>query len=536
MFFNGHKDEGVMERKFEIFKDDVFINNKRYWPITYILKSKDGSKIYIGKSRDFQNRMKNHDKDEDKKNLKERWVISHTHANESISYYLESFLIHFGRMNMGVRSINTKIQSGELYKKDSFYRWNEVSKESKIVYEELCEMGIFKNSLEELRNHAFSKLNPDLGFTKKQMSIVNKAIKNINNGVNFHIKGAAGTGKTAILIKIINDFSINNSINNRSIAVYSSSVQNRRTIKKYINLIKKNEDILFFETLGKLNDWIKINKDRKIHLLVDEAQTLSNSKYGSKIHLQTGYKDELEWINSNIDSYSLFFDLEQSDYYSDINLDFNQIEGEVLTLEEQFRIKADTKIFHFFKEFLGMEDTTNRIFEIYDYDIEVCDDVKVAINKLRKLSENEENTSKILYHGYNKESQKQTIDGVTLKVINKNRSNDVMEAKFEEVMGSVRMKGLSIDNSLVIISDEIKLINGKIVVDPKKWVPNTIQELSLEEQIQKILSSYYILLTRATSKLIIYIEDDNLREYFTKMKNERLKKSQRKLVDYITEI
>ncbi len=525
-----------MERKFEILKDDVFLQNKKYWPVTYIMKSKNGKKMYIGKSKDFGARMIQHERDSDKKGLNERWVISHSHANESISYYLESFLIHFGRMNTGVKNINTKIQSGELYKKDSFHKWRDVSNESKKIYEELCEMGIFTNSLEDLKNHAFSKLNPDLGFTKKQTEIIDKSIINIIEGKNFHIEGAAGTGKTAILIKIINDYSLIKKGSHRKVAVYSSSVQNRRTIKKYIDLIGKNEDILFFETLGKLKKWLDNNKGEDIHLLVDEAQTLSNSDYGTKVHIKTNYKDELEWIDGSINSYSLFYDLEQSDYYSDINLLNENIKGDKFILDEQFRIKADSKIFNFFKEFLGMKETTRNKFEIYDYDIEIFDDISESIKELKKLNEREREISRILSPGYNKEKQNTVIDDVRLKVNNENRSKDFMLTGVEEINGSKRMKGLSIENALVIITDEIKMIDGQIVIDWKKWVSNTLQELSEEDKIKKIQSSYYILLTRATNKLLVYIEDGNLREYFIKMKNERLVKSQRMLLDYVNEI
>ncbi len=525
-----------MERKFEIFKEDVFLKNKKYWPVTYIMKSKNGKKMYIGKSRDFEKRMIQHKADEKKSDLNERWVISHSHANESISYYLESFLIHFGRMNAGIKNINTKIQSGELYKKDSFHKWKDVSIESKEVYEKLVEEGIFTETLEELKNHAFSKLNPDLGFTKKQMKIIDASIKNIIDGVNFHIEGAAGTGKTAIMIKIINDYSIIKKSEDRKVAVYSASTQNRWTIKKYISMID-NEDILFFNTLGDLKKWMDENKEDDLHLITDEAQSLSESKYWkSKVHLKYKCKSELEWIKKNIKSYSLFFDLEQSDCSADIKLRKEDIEGIRYELDEQFRIKADVKIYDFFKEFLGIKNKTYKKFEIYDYDIEIYDDLKKSIIELKKLSNNNSKDYKILSPGYNKVKQKIIVDGVEFKIENKDRSKDIMLSNIEKVQGSNRMKGLSVENSLVVIFNEIRMVNGKIIVDPSLWQQNKIQAASEEEKIKKILSSYYILLTRATSKLLVYIEDDNLREYFIKMKNERLVKSQRMSTDFISEI
>ncbi len=517
-----------IERKFEIMTSDSFLENKKYWPITYIMKSSDGKKMYIGISRDFESRMNQHDQDRNKKNLNQRWVISHSHGNESISYYLESFLIHFGRMNTGIKNINTKIQSGELFKRNSFYKKNDVVLESKKLYKELCEMGIFTNTLEELKHHAFAKLNPDLGFTNKQISIIDKSIEKINNGEIFHISGAAGTGKTAILIKIVNDFTLVNKNPNKVIGVYSASVQNRNTIKKYIELINENDNLIFFDTLNSLEKW-KNNSKQEIHLIVDEAQSLSQENYSSKVHIKNKLQNELEWIRKNIKTFTLLFDPDQADYYSDIDVMNNIEENEkIFTLDEQFRIKADKNIFNFFKEFLEIKKTTKQTYDLFEYNIKVYDELPEAINDIKLLDATKINeNTKILTPGYNKENQNTWVNGVRMKVNNDDRSKDVLTLGIEKVQNSIRTKGLSLENILVIIDDEVTFEDGEIKVNPKKWISKVTQEISEEERIKKIKSTYYVLLTRATNNLYVYIKDEALRQHFKKMVKNRLNKVER---------
>lgn len=520
------------ERRFEVMTGQEYLENRKYWPITYILKSKDGKKMYIGISRDFEQRWEQHKRDELKEDLEEAWVISHTKANESISYYLESFLIHFGRMNNGIKNINTKVQSGELYKTNSFYNKNIVELESKKLYQELCKMGIFSQTLDELKNHAFTKLNPDLGFTNRQIKIIDESIELISKGKIFHITGSPGTGKTAILVKIVNDYSLLNEDNEerKILGVYSASVQNRKIIKKYIELISNGSDVIFFDTLSKVRDYINKNESDNLHLIVDESQSLSAGKYGSKIHIGTEYNNELEWIRDNINSFTLIYDQDQSDFYEDIDIASEIINRDelILELKEQFRLKADKLIFDFYKEFLEMNKVTNRTFTTYEYKIEIVDSLKEGMDKLKQLDLfNEHSNSKMLSPGHNKEHKIDGIDNVLIKVNNDDRSKDVMDLPIDKFQSSKRLKGVSIENSLVVIGNEIIYRDGRIIVNPELWTSNVIQELTREEQIRKIKSSYYILLTRASEHQVVYIHDKELREHFRKMCNERIVKEER---------
>lgn len=514
-------------KKFEIMTGEEFLKYKKYWPVTYIMRDRTGKRVYIGITKDFESRMKQHDADPKMKGMDYRSVVYHMESNESLTYYLESFLIHFGRMNDGIRNINSKIQNGELYKKNHFYSSEVAVNDSKEIYNELVKRNIFWKSIDELKKHEFQKLNPDLGFTKKQESIIENSLKLINKSETFYIYGPAGTGKTAILIKIINDYSTEEYKNKeRVLGIYSASQQNRKVIEKYVKLINDSK-IIFFKTLNDLSRSIKcgeVNKNN-LHLLIDEAQSLTSSKYNKKqIHVVCNEDSELDWIMNNSSSHTLLFDYDQTDYSSDIDIR-NKLDNKnkILELDEQFRIKADVKIFNFFKEMLGMAKETKKTFDTYEYDIKIFDTPEEAVNEIKLINETHvDGKSKILI-GYDDFQIKSLRKYQNLFFDSKDKNRDIMSLPIEKMQNSKRTKGLSLDNTLVIIGKTLRWENNQVVVDTRWWKSNVIQSKSSEEEkIKLIKNTFYIMMTRASRNLVLYIEDESLRNKIREMVKTRL--------------
>ncbi len=530
----------MKERRFEILTGEQLNNLNKDWPVTYILKSPDGKKVYIGITTNFKRRMSQHQRDESKKELTEKVVISNTHANQSITYYLESFLIHHGRMNPDLKSINTKMQDGELFKEDNFYEKKIAKIEAEEVYRKLHEMDVFKNTIEQLKENAFSKIHPDLLFTNDQNEIIDQSINLINSKKTFYIKGSPGTGKTAILLKLVNDFHLYEKTNRKiTLGVYSASKQNRTIIKRFVSLIMNECNVLFFETLSDVAKYISgSNKD--IHLLVDESQSLDGGNYASAIHIKKGLDSELEWIDKNLDSYTLFFDPQQTDYGRDIDIyDLLDDANEVLELKDQFRIDADRKIFELFKEMVGLEGDYKNEYSTNSFSISFVDGVNDGIKKIVAL--NKDNNKKIhraLNPNYNKSEYKKWFNGGCpyfesyeqyKKAFHDSRNKDVINnSRVEMFLNSKRVKGMSIDSSFVWIGDEVDYINGRVVIDWSKWSFNVFQNgkkiRTDQEKINIIKNTYLILLSRASENLIIYASNPSMQKYLEDLVSKKLKK------------
>ena len=216
-------------------------------------------------------------------------------------------------------------------------------------------------------------------------------------------------------------------------------------------------------------------------------------------------------------------------------------ESEILELQSQFRCNGSDGYIAWLDNVLQIRETANDTFDI-DYDIRICD----TPNEVRDLifEKNKENNKARLLAGYCwdwiKEGKNKT-DVFDIKIpeydfaMSWNLGNSTTWAIDPESVNEIgcihTSQGLEFDYVGVIIGEDLRYENGKIVTDYTKRA-KTDQSLKGinkmvvedEEKAEKVASeiiknTYRTLLSRGQKGCYIYCEDKKLNEYLRKRIN-----------------
>jgi len=85
--------------------------------------------MYIGQTGNILLRLFNHAKNNEKANLKEKYIIAHKYANKSLSYLIESDLINRAFAEGKYKILNIKMQSNVVLFGHDFYKKDEYRKD-----------------------------------------------------------------------------------------------------------------------------------------------------------------------------------------------------------------------------------------------------------------------------------------------------------------------------------------------------------------------------------------------------------------------
>lgn len=353
------------------------------------------------------------------------------------------------------------------------------------------------------------------------------------------VEGGPGTGKSVVAVNLLVNLTNENMLCQY---VTKNSAPREVYAAKLSGQMRKNRINNLFKGSGAFVDEVSNQFDA---LIVDEAHRL-NKKSGMFQNL--GENQIKEIINAS--KFSVFFidesqrvTLKDNGSIEEINKyikEFNA-ESEILELQSQFRCNGSDGYIAWLDNVLQIRETANDTFDI-DYDIRICD----TPNEVRDLifEKNKENNKARLLAGYCwdwiKEGKNKT-DVFDIKIpeydfaMSWNLGNSTTWAIDPESVNEIgcihTSQGLEFDYVGVIIGEDLRYENGKIVTDYTKRA-KTDQSLKGinkmvvedEEKAEKVASeiiknTYRTLLSRGQKGCYIYCEDKKLNEYLRKRIN-----------------
>ncbi len=357
------------------------------------------------------------------------------------------------------------------------------------------------------------------------------------------VQGGPGTGKSVVAINLLVNLTADDLVslyvtkNSAPRNVYFKQLKGSYTQKYISNLFKSS------------GSFINAESNEIDAVIVDEAHRL-NKKSG--LYGNQGENQIKELINAG--KFSIFFiDPHQKvhikDYGSieEIEKCAEELNAEVrkIRLHSQFRCNGSDGYLSWLDDVLEIEDTANYDGFDYDYDFEVID----SPNELRDLifEKNKINNKSRLLAGYcwkwEKEGRENTdihdieIDGLSMSWNLGNTDTWAIDEDSVNEIGCIHTsQGLEFDYVGVIIGEDIRFENGKIITDFNKRA-STDQSLRGIKKMYKenpdkaqktadeiIKNTYKTLMTRGMKGCYIYCADNNLQNYF-KSRLKSMKKS-----------
>lgn len=353
------------------------------------------------------------------------------------------------------------------------------------------------------------------------------------------VEGGPGTGKSVVAVNLLVNLTNENMLCQY---VTKNSAPREVYAAKLSGQMRKNRINNLFKGSGAFVDEVSNQFDA---LIVDEAHRL-NKKSGMFQNL--GENQIKEIINAS--KFSVFFidesqrvTLKDNGSIEEINKyikEFNA-ESEILELQSQFRCNGSDGYIAWLDNVLQIRKTANDTFDI-DYDIRICD----TPNEVRDLifEKNKKNNKARILAGYCwdwiKEGKNKT-DVYDIKIpeydfaMSWNLGNSTTWAIDPESVNEIgcihTSQGLEFDFVGVIIGEDLRYENGKIVTDYTKRAKTDqslkgINKMVVEdkEKAEKVASeiiknTYRTLLSRGQKGCYIYCEDKKLNEYLRKRIN-----------------
>lgn len=361
------------------------------------------------------------------------------------------------------------------------------------------------------------------------------------------VKGGPGTGKTVLAINLLSKLT-----NKPYELVCHYATKNAAVRNVFKEKLKGTRKISIIDDMFRSSsNYIDSKKDSVGVIIVDEAHRLTAKS--TKGRSQVGENQVKEIINTA--KLSIFFiDEKQRVTLSDIGT-VNEIKRysnefgisddriEILELKSQFRCNGSDKYLAWLEDVLDMErnDYVNKL--DIDYDIEVIDNPVILREKI--IEKNKENNKSRLLAGYcwewptdgrdNPDIHEVKIPEYNFEMswnLSKDKTFAISEGSIDQIGCIHTAQGLEFDYVGVIIGEDLRYENGKIVTDftkrantdrslhgiKKMYRENPEEALEIVDEIIK--NTYRTLLTRGQKGCYIYCEDKALAEYLKRRLNQ----------------
>jgi len=509
--------------------------------VAYLINN--NKQIYIGETSHLKNRFKDHTKSKEQYKFSRSRIIMSDYFNKSAVYDVETKLIEYIFADKKFEVINKKTNqsSHEYFMKTEI---NDVL--FKNLWDKLRHDGLAINSLSYLENTELFKYSPFKEFSQHQLNVI-QAILNLisfetdvdliafdgstvkqrklsETDKSIIIKGGAGTGKTILITKLVNELEKVYQVKGISIGICVPQTSLQGTFKKLLKEMKLNAKILRPIDLSK-------NLDEKFDLLiVDESHRLKrhfNKQTKDLKHLEGGKFTEFDFAQIKSKHLILMFDENQTVRPADItrdNLkltDFHQFE-----LHQQFRVKKGRNYLKFIQSLLQITEDKPNFDDLGNYTFEIVDGIKELHNIIKQKNDEFElcRISSGYYKPWISKTNKKLYDfdenGYKLQW-NTSLEGWVQSQNAINEVGCIHtLQGQDLNYAGVIIGNDICFdeMDGKIKINKSNYfdrngtpINGTDNEnLQLTQLIKNI---YYVLLSRGMLGTYIYIEDVKLKSY-----------------------
>ena len=358
------------------------------------------------------------------------------------------------------------------------------------------------------------------------------------------VKGGPGTGKSVLAINLLVKLTNENMV--CSYVTKNAAPRNVYATKLSGDFRKTRINNLFKGS----GSFVESSENEFDVLIIDEAHRL-NAKSGMFQNL--GENQIKEIIKAS--KFSIFFiDESQRVTLKDIGsveeiqkyIGQANAKSEVMELESQFRCNGSDGYIAWLDDVLDIRKTANNEGFDLDYDIKICDDP----NEVRDIifEKNKINNKARLLAGYcwnwiKDGKNKSDVYDITIPECNfamswnlGNSTTWAIDPNSVNEIGCIHTaQGLEFDYAGVIIGNDLRYENGKIITDVKERAKTDqsikgINKLSIEnpEQANKIAdeiikNTYRTLMTRGQKGCYIYCTDKKLSDYLKKRLNQKKK-------------
>jgi len=390
-------------------------------------------------------------------------------------------------------------------------------------------------------NREFIMIDDQKIVYETALSMARKSYKDGKKRVLI-VKGGPGTGKSVLAINLLVNLT-----NENMVCQYATKNAAPRNVyaSKLSGDLKKTRINNLFKGSG---CFVESAENEFDVLLVDESHRL-NAKSG--MFKNQGENQIKEIIHAG--KFSIFFidESQRIDIYDIGSVDEIQkyirqvgAEYEILELESQFRCNGSDGYIAWIDDVLQIRETANKNGFDLDYDIQIFDNPTEMKEKIFEI--NKKNNKARLLAGYCWEwikegKNKSDVYDITIPEYNfamswnlGNSSTWAIDPKSVNEIGCIHTsQGLEFDYVGVIIGEDLRYEDGKIVTDFKKraktdnslkgikkmYSENPEKALRLADEI--IRNTYRTLLTRGQKGCYIYCTNKKLSDYLKKRLNQK---------------
>lgn len=543
------------------------------WPVVYLIHN--DKEIYIGETQNAVKRFEQHLNNPARKNLKKIDIIFDDEFNKSAILDIEQSLIQLCSADGKFKIQNL---NGGQSEKHNYYQREKYINKIEVIWDELTKLGMTNMSIEDIKNTDLFKYSPYNTLTNEQNEVcklviydmMDKLSKNIK-GVSI-INGAAGTGKTIVLIniifKLINaskfefDFSEEESLtdNNQLIHDIKEFTTNYKKELKIgyvvpMTSIRKTLKAVFNKTKNGLSGSMVIGpfdvfKEDYDVVFVDEAHRLSQYKnisyrgeFAKKaLMLDKNPEDtnQLEMILANSKYTVLVYDKNQTVKGSDISKEqFNNalknLETSTFNLSSQMRCVGGNLYIDYLSDIF--ECKQNEKLELENYDFKLFTNVNDMILKIKELDKKYDLCRNAAGYSWEWISKKcKTYAEVISKgledikigeykyVWNMNNQEFIISENAINEIGCIHtLQGYDLNYVGVILGEEIDYDkeNNKLVIDLNKFYDKYVkQQCDYETVYNYIINSYKVIMSRGIKGCYVYACNKNMQEYLEKFINK----------------
>lgn len=294
--------------------------------LIYIYKSDLSNKNYIGQTKNFKRRHKQHYDGSEEKFIKAKFnkviLLISKYFNLSALDDVESQLItYFLTDKKRPNSHSVDFSKKEVINLTNGNYVNNYKEKEKVETEVILpfwEKVLYPNwvntpTISELRAKSLVKYSPIKTLTSEQYQLIEEVI--YNQSKNYVINGDAGTGKTVLLTNIVARF-LNETNKRVAVVVQPNWIKTAKEIFKVYGL--NNPNLGIFTSTSLINRYLKENEKFDV-IIIDESHKMSR-KYSKQLaSFNKVYIDEfvncmnhLECIQKIGDQVILMYDVLQS--------------------------------------------------------------------------------------------------------------------------------------------------------------------------------------------------------------------------------
>lgn len=512
------------KENFNLIREYRFGKN---WPVVYI--AENGKELYVGETVNVYNRSKQHYENSDRRRLSNIHIVTDEEFNKSAALDIESWLIQYFSADQKfiLQNGNNGLQNHNYYDRQKY------KAKFELIWENLREMGIAKNTLEDLKNSDLFKYSPYKSLTEDQFRATRQIFKELKkNEINtFIINGKPGTGKTILATYLFKYLKEQDETKHMNIGLVVPMASLRKTISKVFSKIKGLKSNM---VIGP-NDVVRQTYDL---LIVDESHRLQRRKgimgYGAfdnvNKKLELGNEGtQLDWIMKSSKHQVFLYDENQSVKPADVRPeDFKKLSAKKYELNTQMRVEAGQEYIDCIESIFDLKIPKNTNFSNYDF--KIFDNVGEMAQKIKEKDKVHKLARVVAGYAWpwhtkpgSKSGQKHDIEIGDYKGIWNSTATDWVNSPnaINEVGCIHTVQGYDLNYVGVIIGPEFGYDskNKKFVIDRQKYLDkNGRNGVTDPNELERyIINIYKTLLTRGIKGTYVYICDDGLREYFNNM-------------------